>query len=85
MGMGWHMGISRGVSFTARVAATLAVARTLPFTTVPSRMAESVSWRRRILPDARASRYISPFPPMSTIRALSSPICVNSVMWVHSS
>ncbi|OPY53459.1 MAG: hypothetical protein A4E51_01107 [Methanosaeta sp. PtaU1.Bin055] len=39
IGMGWHMGIVRGVSFTAWMAATLATVRTSPFATSPSRIA----------------------------------------------
>jgi hypothetical protein len=42
-GIGWHMGMIRDVSLTAIVAATRAVARTLPLTTVPSRIARRVS------------------------------------------
>ena len=67
MGMGWHNRINRGVSFTARIAASLAVVRTSPFFTCPDFMASIVDSLSRMEPEVVAVRCIGGFSVMSTI------------------
>ncbi len=80
MGIEWHIGIRAGVFLTERVAATRAVERTLPLTTVPYRIASIVSGFKKIFPTAAASRITSFFELISTICARSFWIWVNSTI-----
>jgi len=67
MGIGWHMGIVRGVSFTAWIAPTRATARTSPFFTSPSLIAPTVDSFSRMMPEASARLATGGFSVISTI------------------
>ena len=85
MARGWHKGMVFDVFFAAIIAATFAVANTLPFLTESEMIAVNASVLMRMVPLQRAILLVSAFEPTSTITTLPfSSRCVSPMIFPQS-